>query len=377
MGPLGTGREARTGRSEGARRGPVVHVIPTAVARGAQLYARALVDELDTPGERHLLLCLFDHGTDVPVDERLVVGSGPSAGEGYDPRVGARFRSWIKRLSPSAVVAHGGDAFKYVVWAGRRCPVAYLAIGTLGSAARHGARRQVWSAMASRADVVVAVSEDVAAELRSVLGVRRHRLVVIPNGRDPTRFHPADKGGPTDSPATVVFVGRMVPGKRPERFVELVSELRTRGLEVHATAVGDGPLRPRLEDAARRAGVELPGASHDVAEVMRQADLLVFPSAREGEGMPGVLIEAGLSGLPVVATAVAGVRDIVTDGVTGTIVPVDDFEALADAAAQLCVDHERRLSMAMAARARCVELFTMRASASRWRDVLAEMGPAH
>jgi glycosyltransferase involved in cell wall biosynthesis len=352
-----------------------VHVIPTAVARGAQLYARALADELDTPAERHLVLCLFDHVTDVEVDERLGVRASRSAGEGYDPRVGARFRWRIRQMSPAAVVAHGGDAFKYALWAGGGCHVVYLAIGTLAAPARRGLRRQLWRAMARRADMVAAVSEDVAAECRSALGVDGHRLVVIPNGRDPARFHPAPNGGPSDAPPTVLFVGRMVPGKRPERFVSLVAELRARGLELRALAVGDGPLRPGIEEAARNAGVELPGGSREVAEIMRGADLLVFPSTPEGEGMPGVLIEAGLSGLPVVATAVAGVTDVVADGVTGVVVPVGDFGALVDAAAALVVDPERRLSMGAAARARCNELFTMRASASRWRELLSRLAP--
>ena len=175
----------------------------------------------------------------------------------------------------------------------------------------------------------------------------------------------------------VLFVGRMVPGKRPERFVRLVGELRARGLELRAAAVGDGPLRTSIEDAARRADVEMAGASDDVAGVMRRADLLVFPSLPEGEGMPGVLIEAGLSGLPVVATAVAGVRDVVESGVTGTVVPVEDFGALVEATAELVADGERRLSMGEAARARCSQLFTMRASAARWRDLLDRLATAH
>ena len=72
--------------------------------------------------------------------------------------------------------------------------------------------------------------------------------------------------------------------------------------------IGDGPLRDALALPAEKARVELLGSRSDVAEQMRRADLMIFPSRPEGEGMPGVLIEAGLSGLPVVATAVPGVR---------------------------------------------------------------------
>lgn len=376
MPPLETGPPGRDPGLEGPPSGPVVHVIPTAVARGAQVYARALADELDSPAGRHLLLCLFDEGDDVEVDERLGAHAQGSAGVGWDRRVASRLRRRIGQLAPRAVVAHGGDALKYAVSVGRSCPVVYLAIGTLAAPARRGVRRQLWRAMVRRATVVVAVSEDVATECRSVLGLGDDRLVVIPNGRDPARFHPPATGRPGDPAPSVVFVGRLVAGKRPERFVRAVGELRARGVDLRASIVGDGPLRSTIEDAARRAGVELPGASHDVAEVLRQADLLVFTSSPDGEGMPGVLIEAGLCGLPVVATAVPGARDVVADGTTGTVVPVEDFEALVDATAALVVDGALRSSMGGAARARCNELFTMQASASGWADLLGRLAPA-
>lgn len=354
----------------------MVHVIPTAVARGAQVYARALADELDTPGQRHLVLCLFGHAGDVEVDEWLGVEAGGLAGQGFDPRVAIRLRWRIRQLAPRAVVAHGGDALKYVAFAHRRSPVAYLAIGTLATSARKGARQQLWRAMVRRAEAVVAVSEDVAAECRSALEVRGDRLVVIPNGRDPAVFHPTPHRASPAAPPIVLFVGRMIPGKRPDRFIRVVDELRARGIDVRAVAAGDGPMRSQLDEAARRAGVELPGAVGDVGDLMRRADLLVFPSEPEGEGMPGVLIEAGLSGLPVVATDVAGVRDVVADGVSGIVVPVEDLAALVQASAELLSDRERRQSMGAAARARCNELFTMRSSATRWRELLAELPPA-
>lgn len=376
MPPLETGPPGRYPGLGVPPAGPVVHVIPTAVARGAQVYARALADELDSPAERHLLLCLFDEGDDVRVDERLGARAGGSAGVGWDRRVAARLRARVRLLAPRAVVAHGGDALKYALSVRRSCPVVYLAIGTLAAPARRGIRRQLWRAMVRRATAVAAVSEDVAAECRSVLGVDDGRLVVIPNGRDPARFHPPAIPRPHETTPSVVFVGRMVEGKRPERFVRVIGELRARGMDLHASAIGDGPLRPAIEDVARGAEVALPGPSDDIAEALRGADLLVFTSTPDGEGMPGVLIEAGLSGLPVVATAVPGVRDVVADGITGMVVPIDDFDALVDATAALVVDADRRSAMGDAARARCNELFTMRAGAARWQDLLGRLAPA-
>ena len=138
--------------------------------------------------------------------------------------------------------------------------------------------------------------------------------------------------------------------------------------------VGDGPLAAGLEVPARDAGVSMLGERDDVPELMRNADLFVFPSLPEGEGMPGVLIEAGLSGLPVVATDVPGVRTVVDDTVTGHVVATGDLAGLCDLVDQLLSDPGRLHEMGAAARSRCQAEFTMDVSARRWRDLLDEIG---
>jgi glycosyltransferase involved in cell wall biosynthesis len=103
-----------------------------------------------------------------------------------------------------------------------------------------------------------------------------------------------------------------------------------------------------------------------VATILRGADVFVFSSLPTGEGMPGVLIEAGLSGLPVVASAVPGVRTIVEDAVTGFVVDADDGAAMVQSVARLLDDPELRHRMGGAARRRCVERFSLDAVAACW-----------
>ena len=86
-------------------------------------------------------------------------------------------------------------------------------------------------------------------------------------------------------------------------------------------------MHKALVGPAKHSDVELMGARSDVPALLRQADLLVFPGLPAGEGMPGVLIEAGLCGVPVVTTAVPGVGLIVADGETGIVVAVNDLQA--------------------------------------------------
>jgi len=362
----------------------VLHIIPSTAPRGAQREARALADRLDAPGKRrHRVLALVggDGGPDdaVVVDFTTGVRSGTASSVGFDPRVLIALRKALRRLSPAVVVAHGGEPLKFLVPAmvGRRRPMAYYAIGTLASQGHRPGRKLFWRYLVRQPEVVTTEGEEVLEECRSVLGVPAERLVLVPNGRDAEEFHPvADAAAEARDVPVVLFLGALTEQKRPDRFVEVVAALRAKGLEFRALAVGDGPLRASLAPAAAAAGVELLGARGDVADVLRGTDIMVFPSLPRGEGMPGVLIEAGLSAVPVVATAVPGVDAIVADGETGCVVGVDDFEALVDSVAGLLADPGRRRAMGEAARRRCSELFSLEVVASSWLAALTPLLPA-
>jgi glycosyltransferase involved in cell wall biosynthesis len=368
-GPSATARP-RAGRPTTAE--PLVlHVIPTATARGAQREARALADALDTPGvRRHRVLCLFGGDREVASDYELDLATRGRPAAGFDPRVVRPLRALLTRLDPAVVIAHGSDPLKYLVPAsvGRRGALVYYAIGVYAGDPSRRLQRSLWRFLAARADVVAACGPDVEDECISLLGVPRSRVALVANGRDPAVFRPPARraGG---SPL-VIFVGALVPNKRPERFVELVRRLRARGLDFRAQIIGDGPRRAALAGPASEARVELLGSRADVAELMGQADLLVFPSLPAGEGLPGVLVEAGLCGLPVVATAVPGVRNIVKDGVTGLVTGIDDLDAMESAAVALLEDPERRTTMGVAAREHCLANFSVAEVADRWSAVL-------
>jgi glycosyltransferase involved in cell wall biosynthesis len=360
------------GDAERANEPLVLHVIPTAAARGGQIEARAIADQLDQPGvRRHQVLCLFEGPDDVAVEHSLRYSGGERAGRGFRPGLVVQLRSALQRLAPVVVVAHGGEPLKYLVpaTAGRRVPLVYYAIGTITGGSLDPIRHVMWKFLINRPRVVAAEGNEVLEECRQRFDVPETRSVLAPNGRDPDEFHPENRSPHRQVPV-ISFVGALTAQKRPDRFITLVAGLRARGIDVEARVVGDGPLRDALEGPASEARVTLLGRRHDIAELLRGTDVFVFPSVSAGEGMPGVLIEAGLSGLPVVATATGGVSSIVVDGETGIVVGVDDFDGLVDATATLVKDPERRRAMGAAARAHCAEHFSLSAVAATWRGIL-------
>ena len=345
----------------------VVHVIPSSRGRGAQRAARALVDRLDHPGVvRHRLLSLFDGAAEVEIDVALHQAGDA---EGFEPRLAVRLRRTLARLHPAVIVAHGGDAMKYAVPAiiGTGRPLVYCVIGTYAGAPR-SPHVWLWRRLMSRADLVVAVGDEVLEECTERFRVAAQRAVMIPNGRDPTQFRPRSGPGEPETP-TLIFVGALTPGKQPDRFVEVVHRLRAEGRDLHAMIVGDGPLAGELRPLAAAQGIEVLGPRSDVPELLRDADVFVFTSRPAGEGMPGVLIESGLSGLPSVSTSVPGAATVLCDGSTGVIVE-DSVAALSDAVGRLLADPERRSAMGAAARRRCVSAFTLDLMAERWRNAL-------
>jgi glycosyltransferase involved in cell wall biosynthesis len=348
----------------------VVHIVPTPRGRGAQLGARILADRLDEPGVvRHALLGLIDGPPEVAVDLTLGYPPRSKPAEGFQPRLAHRLRKMLARVDPAVVVAHGGDAVKYAVPAtlGTGRPLVYCVIGTFAGPSSTS-RDFVWRRIMARANLVVAVGDEVLEECTGRFHVAPRNVAMIPYGRDPSQYRPRSDL-PASPEVTLIFVGALTTQKQPDRFVEVVRHLRAEGRTFKALIVGDGPLAATLAPQAAAQGVELLGERSDIPELLSRSDIFVFPSRPAGEGMPGVLIEAGMSGLPTVATAAPGTASIIRDGETGLIVD-GAVNTIAAAVGALMDDPARRTAMGEAARRRCESTFTLDLMAQRWRDAL-------
>jgi glycosyltransferase involved in cell wall biosynthesis len=222
-------------------------------------------------------------------------------------------------------------------------------------------------ALARGSRAVIHVSASQAEEARGLGLAPPGRTHVIVNGVDGERiralgargdFTRAGLGLRSDAPV-LATVARFDPIKGLDVLLRAVAPLAARVPGVQLLVVGDGPLRERLHALAREVGagdrVVFAGPIPDAARVLPLADLYV--TASRGEGLPLAVLEAMAAGRPVVATAVPGHTDVVEDGVTGALVPADDPERLAAAAATLLADRPRREAMGRAGRARVAERF--------------------
>lgn len=359
--------------ADGAVAPLVLHILPEDMARGAQSHARALVDRLDSTDERHRVLTLFRSGPEgLRPDFRLDVPMGRLRHAGFHPAVVLRLRRLLRELAPSVVLAHGGEAAKYAALVKpRTTPLVYLMIGASHPLLTRSFSRSLYRWTLRRCRRVVAVSNQLAGEARDLHDVPAERIVVIPNGRDHRVFRPRAK--PRVGPVRLAWVGHMDEAKRPGRFLDLVAALSRNGEVVEAWMAGDGPLFETVSRAASEVGVDLLGTREDVAELLAGSDVLVF-TGQPPEGMPGVLIEAGLCGIPVVTTRVPGAEEVVVHGDTGLVVDVDDFEDLVKSVAMLVNDPELRARMGDKARERCIDRFSMDRVVGDWDMLIAGAG---
>lgn len=231
-----------------------------------------------------------------------------------------------------------------------------------------------------RSDRVFASSLDYAAH-SSISQYRLPTLEGFPYAVDTERFRPTDDGPDTDAATdtrrpSVLFVGAMDGGHAFKGVPELIHAFKAANLAEIAdlTLIGDGDLRPGYESLAAemlpQADVRFLGRvpEEDLRATLRDADLLVLPSTTAEEAFGIVLIEAMASGTPVVASALPGVREIITPE-TGRMVTPGDVPDLADALTELLADDAELRAMSRAARSRAVAEY----SQERERERLAEI----
>jgi glycosyltransferase involved in cell wall biosynthesis len=133
------------------------------------------------------------------------------------------------------------------------------------------------------------------------------------------------------------FIGRVTQIKRPDRFLDVVSEIKQRGINLDFFIAGDGDLLEICRERIKREDlpVKILGWQSDIERVLSSADIVLLTS--DNEGTPLSLIQAGMAGLPVVTTNVGSVPEVVRDGVTGLITGLD-VEEIANAIEKLVKD---------------------------------------
>lgn len=359
-------RKSRRDRTLAA---PVLHVITSTARRGAETFAVDLWTELAGRGRPGRTVALVDGGpAGLPVP---VLGSS---------RFGLRTLLALRREARAArvVVAHGSDAVVACALAtlGTRTPFVYRNIGDpsfwLDTPRRR--RRMTW--LLRRARATVALWDHSAGQLRELAG-RAIDIRIIPTGVPARLFAPAGTAGRREAREALglsadaivaVYVGSLSSEKDVATAIAAIARIP----EAELLVVGDGAEGERLRglaDGSAPGRIRFLGTRERPREELAAADVLVLSSRTEG--IPAVLIEAAFSGLPVVATAVGGIPEVVDDGGSGFVVAVGDVDGFAEAIRKAAGNSDR---MGRAGRDRCLERYEIGVVAAAWDELLGTLG---
>jgi glycosyltransferase involved in cell wall biosynthesis len=345
----------------------VLHVTASDARRGAERRALDLAQALERLGMSSEIRSVCASGLPDPLPIR------PLRGGRFDPRGLLELRRLLSQVD--VAIAYGSSSLPATALSsiGSTTPFVYRGIGDPLYWSNTPARRLRTSAWLRRAAAVTVLWSGSGETLSEHFGVPAAKITVVPSGVDTRRFPaatPASRSaarrslGLTDDDRVLACVGAFSREKRVDRAIEVVSQLDG----VILLLAGDGPQRAQLQgqaDAVLPGRVRFLGNVDEPSQVYTAADALLLTS--DTEGLPGVVIEAALSGRPTIATCVGGVADAVLDGRTGATARPDDAPGLVRAA-RLVLEHSE--IMGAAARNHCVARYDIDVVAQLWATLL-------
>jgi glycosyltransferase involved in cell wall biosynthesis len=200
-------------------------------------------------------------------------------------------------------------------------------------------------------DQLLAVGVKVKDDLLAAGIGKQSKFGVMPPGLQladvPDRLSARKELGLNDDGIYGAFIGRITQIKRPDRFLDVVAKIKSRGIDLHFIVAGSGELLQYCQDRARTENlpVKFLGWREDIEVVLAATDFVLLTS--DNEGTPLSLIQAGMVGIPVVATDVGSTNEIVVDGETGLLTDLSVVQ-LADAVAKVATDSALRAKMGAA-----------------------------
>jgi glycosyltransferase involved in cell wall biosynthesis len=362
----------------------VAHVLSSLAIGGGERVALELAGG-QTEARHRVMVVSLAPGPDGPLGEAFAARGVPvhrvAKRDGLDPTLVVRLAALFRREGVRVVHTHNRLPLVYGAAAGRLA-------GAVVVHTRHGpgrgtrGQRLLWRVAGRLLHVYVAVSPELLDLARALRACDPAKLRVIENGIDVERFATAPDvrrasrealGIPQDA-FVIGAVGRLSPEKEFPWLVRTAAPML--GPDVRLIIVGGGAQEAaiRAEVSARKVEpfVLLPGARNDVPRYTAAMDVFVLSSSMEG--LPLAVLEAMAAGLPVVATAVGGLPNLIDDGKTGFLVPSGDDNAMRDRLRALRADLGAARAVGERGRALARERYSREQMVRRYLALYAEMG---
>lgn len=316
----------------GQKKIKVLHIIPSLVNGGAE---RLLIDIIKHTNLEKFSPLVLVFKTKGDLYEEMAATGVPLFA--YTKKYKIDFKNFlkiyqtIKNEKPDIVHTHlGGDIYG-------RLAAHWLKVPVIISTEHNLNKKEHWLVTKAKqwtapwANVIIAVSEAVKRDASKRYNVDPTRFTVIYNGIDTNRYKITQRKDDNDI-FTIGAAGRFVEQKGFKYLIEAIKKLVEKDRQIQCIIKGDGYLREDLEKCIKQYKLEsvvlLPGTDSNLSDYYSTLDVFVIPSIWEGLGL--VALEAGTAGVPLIASNIDGLKEIIEDGVDGLLVPVEDSRALAD-----------------------------------------------
>ncbi len=347
-----------------------MHVIRSLILGGMEYGVIKLLNRLDTGLFEPSICCLMDAKDDArsALRDHIPVFELHEEPNGIHPRLNFRLSRRFRDSGIDIVHSHNWGTFLYADVASRLANVPVLIHGEHGRDTREHEegwkRTVVWNALKGNVHKFVAVSENIAEDLVTLMRVPPEKVLVIPNGVDTEIFRPDRDGvivrknlGIGADRKIIGTVGWLREVKDHETLIRAFSRVKAIVPEAFLMIVGESPdmertrtLRNLASDLGVSDSILFLGGRTDVPKLLAAIDVYVNSSIYEG--MSNTILEAMGAGKPVVATRVGGTPKIVEDGTSGILVPPKDELALSEAILALFQERETAIRMGEAGRKR-------------------------
>jgi glycosyltransferase involved in cell wall biosynthesis len=324
----------------------------------------------------------FEQIDHIPIYRLSVIGPRITGSTMYILRI----LIWLRRLKPDVIHSHelllpttAAVVAKY--WLGTPLVATAhnsgLFLGEVERLKRSFLGKQRIVRLHQKVDKFVAISQLIDSELAAI-DIPADQRILIPNGVDVTCFTPLaldekralrKKLDLPDVPIAI-FTGRLASEKRVGDLLAIWPAVRKVHSQALLVIVGTGPLESALREAAVP-GVRFVGSTSNVAPYLQTADLFILPSV--AEGLSVALLEAMATGLPIIATNVGGIHDLITHSENGWLIPPDNNTALQDAVSNMLGNQNRCIDFGQRGREIIVRKYSVSAVATRLGTVYSQL----
>lgn len=321
----------------------IIHVIPGLNVGGAETMMKNLIIEQMKQGHSVTVIAFYESNS-------FIKETLKSVGieimfldkkKGLDFTTILQLKEIFDNKNPDVIHTHS-HVLPYVFLASRKRKIIHT-IHTVARKERRGIAVYLTRMIYHSGRVTpVAISDEIKKSISQFHDIPEDRIPVVLNGAPISNYHKKESYNIANK-ARIIHVGSLIPLKNHELMIKVAGLLKRQGIKFKMEFAGAGYLKEKLQEQVCNLGledcIEFVGLKDDISLFLKDADLFIFPS--QYEGVPMSLIEAMASGLPIIASNVGGIPDMITDGVNGILIQPNE-EELFTAIVNIAKDRDRR-----------------------------------